>query len=126
MVGAWKIDENTDDLQRLRHMFEIGLNNTQIAKIYRTRSGHTLSRPYIKEIRSGKKWNPDKRSFLMKTEIQQTKQLKNYYTLRLWDEEELKNVVEITPQQLLKMKEQITNIFTNESGGITIIIDVSL
>lgn len=123
MIGAWKIDENTDDLQRLKELFDLGLNNSEISRIYRTNNGHSLTRPYIKAIRAGRRWNPDERSFLMKSEIEYQSPT-NYCTLRIWDKDKMVNVVELTPQQIFNMKEQISNIFTNETSGLTIIIDV--
>jgi len=69
MVGASKIDQNTDDLERLDAMFRMGLNNTKIAEIYRTSSGKQISRVHISQIRRGLRWNPNNRSFLMKDEL---------------------------------------------------------
>jgi hypothetical protein len=69
MLGASKINELTDDLHRLNEMFEMGLNNSQIARIYRTNSGHQISRIHVSSIRRNKRWNSDKRSFLMKHEL---------------------------------------------------------
>lgn len=126
MVGAHKIDENTDDLERLRELFTMGFNNSEIARIYRTNSGHSLSRPHIRHIRSGKRWNPEKRSFVMRAEMEEITLPTNYLTMRLFGKDEMRNVVELTPKQVMNMKEQITNIFTNESGGITILIDVKV
>lgn len=70
MVGAHKIDETTDDLERLQELFDQGLNNCQIHRIYRTNKGEQISRIHISHIRSGRRWNVNNRSFLMKTELQ--------------------------------------------------------
>jgi hypothetical protein len=69
MLGASKINELTDDLDRLNELFEIGMNNSQIARIYRTNSGHQISRIHVSSIRRNKRWNSDNRSFLMKHEL---------------------------------------------------------
>ena len=70
MIGSSKIDETTNELQRLQYLFDMGLNNTQISKVYRTNSGESLSRIHISAIRRGKRWNIDNRSFLMKHELE--------------------------------------------------------
>jgi hypothetical protein len=72
MIGAGKIDDRTNDLERLQDLFDLGLNNTEIAKVYRTNSGESLSRIHISSIRRGKRWNRDNRSFLMKHELEST------------------------------------------------------
>ena len=72
MIGAHKIDEHSDDLERLFKLFEQGLSNSKIAREFRTNSGHQLSRTHISQTRRGLKWNPQRRSFLMKTELGQS------------------------------------------------------
>lgn len=71
MIGSSKINHQSDDLERLQELFDLGLNNTQIAKIYKTNSGESLSRIHISAIRRGERWNPNKRSFLMKVELEE-------------------------------------------------------
>lgn len=70
MVGASKIDETTDDLERLYELFDLGMNNSQIQRIYRTNAGLEISRTHISQIRRGIRWNPNNRSFLMKAELE--------------------------------------------------------
>ena len=70
MIGAGKINDTTNDLERLQALFDLGLNNTEISKIYRTNSGESISRIHISSIRRGKRWNSDNRSFLMKHELE--------------------------------------------------------
>lgn len=70
MVGASKIDETTDDLERLYELFDLGMNNSQIQRIYRTSAGLEISRTHISQIRRGIRWNPNNRSFLMKAELE--------------------------------------------------------
>jgi hypothetical protein len=70
MIGAGKINDTTNDLERLQALFDLGLNNTEISKIYRTNSGESISRIHISCIRRGKRWNVDNRSFLMKHELE--------------------------------------------------------
>lgn len=73
MIGASKIDPNTDDLQRLFEMFDLGLNNSQIERTYRTNNGDKLSRIHISCIRRGKRWNYQDHSFIMKDELRDCK-----------------------------------------------------
>jgi hypothetical protein len=70
MIGSSKINETTNDLERLQALFDLGLNNTEIAKIYRTNSGESISRIHVSQIRRGKRWNFDNRSFIMKHELE--------------------------------------------------------
>lgn len=70
MIGSSKIDETTNDLQRLQDLFDMGLTNAEIARIYRTNSGESISRIHISSIRRGKRWNFDNRSFIMKHELE--------------------------------------------------------
>ena len=70
MIGAGKINDTTNDLERLQALFDLGLNNTEISKIYRTNSGESISRIHVSSIRRGKRWNVDNRSFLMKHELE--------------------------------------------------------
>jgi hypothetical protein len=70
MIGAGKIDDTTNDLERLNDLFNMGLNNSEISRVYRTNSGESLSRIHISAIRRGIRWNKDKRSFLMKYELE--------------------------------------------------------
>lgn len=76
MIGASKINNNTDDLQRLQEMFDMGLNNTQISKIFRTNSGESLSRIHISQIRRNKRWNTENHSFVMKDEVKDFNSIK--------------------------------------------------
>jgi hypothetical protein len=69
MIGSSKINETTNDLQRLQDLFDLGLNNSEISRIYRTNSGESLSRIHISSIRRGKRWNFDNHSFVMKREL---------------------------------------------------------
>lgn len=66
MIGASKIDSKTDDLARLQEMFNMGMNNSEIARIYRTNNGESLSRIHISSIRRGKRWDISNHSFIMK------------------------------------------------------------
>jgi hypothetical protein len=69
MIGASKINQTTDDLQRLQEMYDMGLNNSEISRIYRTNSGESLSRVHISQIRRNKRWNVENHSFVMKYEL---------------------------------------------------------
>ncbi len=69
MIGSSKINETTNDLQRLQDLFDMGLTNSEISRVYRTNSGESLSRIHISNIRRGKRWNFDNHSFVMKREL---------------------------------------------------------
>ena len=69
MIGSSKINDTTNDLERLQDLFDLGLNNTEISRIYRTNSGESISRIHVSQIRRGKRWNIDNRSFIMKHEL---------------------------------------------------------
>lgn len=70
MIGSSKINETTNDLERLQDLFDLGLTNSEISRVYRTNSGESLSRIHISSIRRGKRWNKETRSFLMKHELE--------------------------------------------------------
>lgn len=70
MIGAGKIDDTTNDLERLQDLFDLGLSNSEISRVYRTNSGESISRVHVSCIRRGKRWNRDSRSFLMKHELE--------------------------------------------------------
>jgi hypothetical protein len=69
MIGSTKIDETTNDLDRLQELFDMGISNAEIARIYQTNSGESLSRVHISCIRRGKRWNSNIRGFRMKYEM---------------------------------------------------------
>lgn len=52
--------------------------------------------------------------------------MKNYIILRTEKEGKVITATEITAEQGLQLKEYITDIFTNQSGGISIIITIEL
>jgi hypothetical protein len=66
MVGAYKLDEH--QVAQIRNLFEnTTLKDGQIAIMY------NVSREHINLIRSGKRWNPNSRSFVSKKEIEMSK-----------------------------------------------------
>lgn len=68
MIGASKLD--IKEVERLREMFDQGLNNSQIAREFRTLKGDTISREHVSQIRRGKRWNFTKHSYLMKEHVE--------------------------------------------------------
>jgi vacuolar-type H+-ATPase catalytic subunit A/Vma1 len=68
MIGAHKL--NINEVERLREMFNQGLNNSQIARQFKTLEGKTISREHVSQIRRGKRWNFTKHSYLMKEHIE--------------------------------------------------------
>jgi hypothetical protein len=68
MIGASKL--NLNDVERLRQMYEQGLNNSQIAREFRSESGQTITREHVSKIRHGKRWNFTNHSYLMKEHVE--------------------------------------------------------
>lgn len=66
MIGATKC--NAEDAILIRALSKAGMNHTQIAKMYVTKSGHKVSRTHIGHIIKGNKWNFEKHSFTMKND----------------------------------------------------------
>jgi hypothetical protein len=63
MVGAYKLDET--QVAQIRNLFEnTTLKDGEIATMY------NVSREHINLIRSGKRWNPNSRSFVSKKEME--------------------------------------------------------
>jgi len=63
MVGAHKLNEK--QVEEIKHLFKTTkLKNQDIAEKY------GVSRAHISLIRTGKRWNPDTRSFVTKREIE--------------------------------------------------------
>jgi len=79
MIGASKIDYESDDLQRLFAMINAGMNDSQIHREYRTNSNETISREHISKIRKRERWNMTNRSFIMKQELQDLPMIKTLY-----------------------------------------------
>jgi hypothetical protein len=70
MIGAFKIDSKSDDLKRLFQLFREGYNNSQISRMYLTNGGEKLSTEHIRQIRTGRRWNSQRYSFVEKHELQ--------------------------------------------------------
>jgi hypothetical protein len=66
MVGAYKLDEQ--QVSQIKTLFEnTTLKDREIAIMY------NVSREHINLIRTGKRWNPNSRSFISKREIEMSK-----------------------------------------------------
>jgi hypothetical protein len=66
MVGAYKLDEQ--QVSQIKTLFEnTTLKDREIAIMY------NVSREHINRIRTGKRWNPNSRSFVSKIEIEMSK-----------------------------------------------------
>jgi len=68
MIGASKL--NLTEVERLRQLFDQGLNNSQIAREFKTLKGDTISREHVSQIRRGKRWNLTQHSYLMKEHVE--------------------------------------------------------
>lgn len=71
MIGASKIDDKTDDLDRLFSMIATGMSDYKVAANYYTNSGQQISRIHVGRIRRGIQWNENKRSFYMKRQLKE-------------------------------------------------------
>jgi hypothetical protein len=67
MTGAHKCNKN--DIVRLRELMKEGYGDTWLHRNFVTENGSTLSTDHIKKIRTGKRWNPSIRSFVVKDEL---------------------------------------------------------
>ena len=86
MTGASKLV--LEDIVALRELYEQGLTNAQIARTFTSLSGKSVSREHVSRIRSGKRWNPDNHSFLVKDHLPinqeiTTQIMKDTYTTEL-------------------------------------------
>lgn len=117
MVGASKL--NKEKLTEIRALFTQGLSDNEIAEQY------GVSRIHINHIRNGHRWNKEKRSFVMKDEMQQTK-LTNYFILRVMDGDKVIKASSFDISDLVNYKDYITESFVNRSGGISIIAEIDI
>lgn len=67
MIGAGKLNKN--DIVKLKKLFAENINDYQIAREFIPESGQSISREHIRNIRIGKRWNDDVRSFIMKEDL---------------------------------------------------------
>jgi hypothetical protein len=67
MIGATKLNKN--DIVRLKKLFAQDITDYQIAREFIPESGQTVSREHIRNIRIGKRWNDEERSFVMKEDL---------------------------------------------------------
>jgi hypothetical protein len=68
MTGAHKL--KLQDVERLRELFNQGINNQEIAKNFVSSSGRKVSTEHVRLIRSGRRWNFDTHSFIVKEHLQ--------------------------------------------------------
>lgn len=116
MIGASKL--TTEDVAQIKQLFETTtLTDAEIADEY------GVSRIHINLIRRGKRWDTDNHSFLMKEQMEKTK---NFYIVRFMDLEtgQIITTANIELQHVMKMKNQIVEMFENQTGGITIFLEV--
>jgi hypothetical protein len=118
MIGAWKL--TPEDVVEIKELFETtNLTNQEIADQYGVRREH------ISHIRLGRRWNTDKHSFLMKEEIERQKP-ENFILLHIKDMEtgEVITAIHLSPDKLVALNDYITECFINESGGMTLILEI--
>ena len=68
MTGAHKL--KLQDVEKLRELFDQGINNQQIAENFVSSSGRKVSTEHVRMIRSGRRWNFDTHSFIVKEHLQ--------------------------------------------------------
>jgi hypothetical protein len=66
-IGASKLDKY--DAQEIRRLTTLGYNDCEIARQYIPRKGQKISRMTVRDIRIGKRWNDETKSFVMKEDI---------------------------------------------------------
>jgi hypothetical protein len=86
MTGAHKL--KLQDVEKLRELFDQGINNQQIAENFVSSSGRKVSTEHVRMIRSGRRWNFDTHSFIVKEHLQMqdeivTQILEDEYTTEL-------------------------------------------
>jgi hypothetical protein len=67
MTGASKLV--LDDVMEIRELIKQGFNDSQIASTFVPKSKKKISREHVSSIRTGKRWNPDNHSFLVKEHL---------------------------------------------------------
>jgi len=65
MIGASKLTK--EDAEKMRQLSKEGLTDGKVAEMF------GVCREHARAIRIGKRWNPNKRSFLMSDELSQVK-----------------------------------------------------
>ena len=68
MTGAHKL--KLQDVEKLRELFDQGINNQQIAENFVSSSGRKVSTEHVRMIRSGRRWYFDTHSFIVKEHLQ--------------------------------------------------------
>lgn len=86
MTGAHKL--KLQDIEKLRQLFDQGISNQQIAKNFVSTNGRKVSTEHIRLIRSGRRWNFDNHSFIVKEHLKMkdeivTQILEDEYTTEL-------------------------------------------
>lgn len=67
MTGAHKLD--LEDVMQIRELIKQGHNDSKIAREFEPKSKKKVSREHVGSIRTGKRWNLDKHSFLVKEHL---------------------------------------------------------
>jgi hypothetical protein len=118
MIGAWKL--TPEDVVEIKNLFATtNLSNQEIADQY------GVAREHISHIRLGRRWNTENHSFLMKEEIEKKKP-ENFIILHILDVEtcEVITAIHLSPDKLVALNDYITECYINESGGMTLILEI--
>jgi predicted transcriptional regulator len=117
MNGAYKLNEA--QVEEIRGLFEnTTLSNSQIAELFQVSAEH------IRRIRKGDRWNPESDSFKI-AHRDRNQDIKNFNILRVVSESKVLCSTKIDYTQVIDLREHISDIFVNQSGGITIVITLS-
>jgi hypothetical protein len=82
MIGASRLQE--EDIVEIKKLLAMGVSQAAVARTYVPISGKKVSREHINLISSGKRWNPEIRSFSMKAEIKTPDPLEDIFALSPW------------------------------------------
>jgi len=120
MIGASKLTREM--VAEIKNLFKTTtLNDAEIADVY------NVSRIHINKIRNGQRWNNEQHSFIMKKELEEKlDHIKNYIILRLLDETTGDVILanQITTDELMPLRNYITECFINQTGGTTIVLEI--
>ena len=82
MIGASKLQE--EDIVEIKKLLAMGVSQAAVARTYVPISGKKVSRILINKINSGKRWNAEARSFIMKEVVEEVIDLDRIFELSPW------------------------------------------
>jgi len=82
MIGASRLQE--EDIVEIKKLLAMGVSQAAVARTYVPISGKKVSREHINLISSGKRWNAEARSFIMKEAVKEVSELDKIFELSPW------------------------------------------